>query len=145
MITFAHIHGLMLPKTVFGASSAMGWLLQENTSQSWKCASGQNQKAASRVGSLFPEGEVLGPSPEGWRLICLFLEEAATHCHVQLPPPPPGASFLRQGLHPWCQSYFFPSPRFFQLTSPYFTSLEILCFIIMFLNFSMKQKRTSID
>lgn len=63
----------------------MGWLLQENTSQAWKCASGQNQKAASRVGSLFPGGEVLGPSPEGWRLICLSLEEAATRCHVQRP------------------------------------------------------------
>lgn len=28
---------------------------------------------------------MLGPSPEGWRLICLSLEEAATHCHVQRP------------------------------------------------------------
>ena len=73
---------------------------------------------------------MLGPSPEGWRLICLSLEEAATCCREQ--PPPQGPAFSGRGsIHG--QGTFFASPRFFQLTSLYFKSLEILCFIIMFL------------
>ena len=72
----------------------------------------------------------------------MLLGEATAHCHVQTFPR---ASFLRQGLDPQCPGLVQSITRILQLTSPYFTSLEILCFITFFLKLQSETKEKPIS
>lgn len=103
--------------------SSVGWLLQV-----WKYTSSQKQEARSRVGSIFPGCDVQGLSSEEWGL----LVAGRGHCPVQGAAISPGPASSGKGSNHDDQDSFFKSPEFFQLSSLYLTSLEILCFIIEF-------------